>query len=313
MSMDFYVDAWEFGDEVRHLDVSECETFRTGCWYHVQRDSPTLPDWLHEARVPESVIEILLSNDRRPRFEELEDEDFLLVLRGVNLNEGEESDEMLSIRFLYYRGSIISTRKYPSQAITDTRTLLMRGKGPEVLSELIPEIIEHLFRPLDNFLEPTEDMIDEMEENDYEDAAEPVSELNKRLLKIRRFLKPQRFALDDLIEADLEFFEPWDLKLRTSRDTIVRINETIDFFLEQLDVIQEYMTQVQNEKVNRNTYLLSIISATFLPISFFTSLLGVNVGGIPGATDHDAFALLSIFMILAVVLEVVILKWLKFF
>ncbi len=313
MSTDFYVDAWEFGNEVRHLPPEECQTFRSGCWYHVQRDAHDLPDWLEQTQIPESVIEILLSNDRRPRFEELEDEDFLLVLRGVNLNEGEESDEMLSIRFLYYRGSIISTRKYPSQAITDTRTLMMKGRGPETLSELIPEIIEHLFRPLDNFLEPTEDMIDEMEENDYEGAAETLSELNKRLLKIRRFLKPQRFALDDLIEADLEFFEPWDLRIRTSRDTIVRITETIDFFLEQLDVIQEYMTQVQSERVNRNTYLLSIISATFLPISFFTSLLGVNVGGIPGATDHSAFALLCIFMVLAVVLEVIILKWLKFF
>jgi zinc transporter len=38
-------------------------------------------------------------------------------------------------------------------------------------------------------------------------------------------------------------------------------------------------------------YVLSIVSAIFLPLGFATGLLGINVGGIPGADNSDAFAI----------------------
>ncbi|MDN3685409.1 CorA family divalent cation transporter [Vibrio sinaloensis] len=43
--------------------------------------------------------------------------------------------------------------------------------------------------------------------------------------------------------------------------------------------------------MNRNTYLFSIIAGIFLPASFFTGLLGVNIGGIPGVDEPMAFTL----------------------
>ena len=39
--------------------------------------------------------------------------------------------------------------------------------------------------------------------------------------------------------------------------------------------------------------LLSIVAAVFLPLSFLTGLLGINVGGIPGAETSSAFWIVS--------------------
>ena len=36
-------------------------------------------------------------------------------------------------------------------------------------------------------------------------------------------------------------------------------------------------------------YLLTIVAALFLPMGFLTGLLGINVGGIPGADNPHAF------------------------
>lgn len=36
-------------------------------------------------------------------------------------------------------------------------------------------------------------------------------------------------------------------------------------------------------------YILTIVAAIFLPLSFLTGLLGINVGGIPGVDNGNAF------------------------
>ena len=41
--------------------------------------------------------------------------------------------------------------------------------------------------------------------------------------------------------------------------------------------------------MNRNMLLLSVITAIFLPIGALTGLLGINVGGMPGADSPVAF------------------------
>jgi zinc transporter len=35
--------------------------------------------------------------------------------------------------------------------------------------------------------------------------------------------------------------------------------------------------------------MLSMVAAMFMPLTFLTGLLGINVGGIPGAADKHAF------------------------
>jgi len=48
-------------------------------------------------------------------------------------------------------------------------------------------------------------------------------------------------------------------------------------------------TNGQVERMNRTMYLLAIITGFFLPLSFLTGLLGINVGGIPGAEFSYGF------------------------
>ena len=54
-------------------------------------------------------------------------------------------------------------------------------------------------------------------------------------------------------------------------------------------LLQEEVFSVQNEAINDRMYLLAIISALFLPLAFLTGLFGINVGGLPGLDDPNAF------------------------
>ena len=55
-------------------------------------------------------------------------------------------------------------------------------------------------------------------------------------------------------------------------------------------------------------YILSLIAGIFLPISFVTGLLGINVGGIPAAENPWGFLIVSLLLLTIVVLQVILFK-----
>jgi zinc transporter len=59
--------------------------------------------------------------------------------------------------------------------------------------------------------------------------------------------------------------------------------------------------------------VLSVIAAIFLPLGFLTGLLGINVGGIPGADNPHAFLIFSAMLVIVVFLQVLLFKKLKWF
>ena len=59
----------------------------------------------------------------------------------------------------------------------------------------------------------------------------------------------------------------------------------------------------------RHTYLITILAALFVPLSFITGLLGMNVAGIPGADTPYAFLLVLLLMGGSFVAGIGLLKW----
>jgi zinc transporter len=56
-----------------------------------------------------------------------------------------------------------------------------------------------------------------------------------------------------------------------------------------------------------------VIAAIFLPLGFLTGLLGINLGGMPGAENPDAFWVFSGLLVAVVSLQIWIFKKLDWF
>jgi len=309
--MDFLIDQWQFSQQQPIQSQSFTETIETHHWYHCQRDLPGVREWLNSNNIPASIIDSLLAEDTRPLFEQYDEQNFLLILRGVNLNENADPADMLSIRILYYQGSLISTRKIPSKTINAIRTNLLQGNGPKTIPDLVLNIIDGLNKNIDNYLNAVEEKIEAFDSE--LELSDELMNTHKALLKIKRFIKPQQYAIDDYLTSDVPLANAKNMRLRHSVNTITRINETLDFFLSELDIIKGELRQYHAEKMNQNTYLFSVIAAIFLPTSFLTGLLGVNVGGIPGTDSPVAFELFCTGLLGIFALEFWILKRLQFF
>lgn len=310
MINDFLIDHWKLDGCHATREELDCDRIEEGHWYYCQRGDNNLAQWLLNNDIDSGIVDALLADDTRPRFELYDDGSFLLILRGINFSADSAPEDMLSIRVLYTHNTIISTRKIPSKALTSLREALSTKEGPKSIDGVIIHIIDMLNKYIEQYLDELEPLLDEG--FDDPSCTRNIMELNSSLHKVKRFIKPQKYALEDCLKALPTILDDKEYHLRNSVDTIIRINETIDFYLSQVQLIQSNFHQIQMEKTNQNTYLFSVITALFIPITFVTGLFGINVGGIPGSEHPFAFLAMSCTLLLVFCIEFLILKKLKF-
>ena len=78
-------------------------------------------------------------------------------------------------------------------------------------------------------------------------------------------------------------------RVHEAQDRLTRYVEDLDAMRERAQIVKEELANNIADKMNRNTYVLSIVAAIFLPLGFLTGLLGINVGGMPGVESDLAF------------------------
>ncbi|NVJ96689.1 MAG: zinc transporter ZntB [Alphaproteobacteria bacterium] len=266
-----------------------------GIWLHVNVAEPDARERLAKAApyMDAAMIDALCAGDTRPHVEDFGKE-YLVILRGMNLNPQADPEDMVSLRIWSDGKHIISAERRPVMAVRKLIERLGASEKPVTASEIIiglaTQLIENMGGPLGSLLEE----IDELEiatiEGDPKALRLRLNDLRERVLYIRRYLVPMKQAVAQLQSLAQDWLgEKATRRLRQAGDNLARHIEDLDAAREQLQFQHEEMVAASSDKLNRNMYSLSIVAAIFLPLGFLTGLLGINVGGMPGAEDGTAF------------------------
>ena len=117
------------------------------------------------------------------------------------------------------------------------------------------------------------------------------------------------FAVGPTAEAAAATLAEMDrLRLREAADATTRYVEDLDVVRERAAMVHEELVSRLSEQMDGRMYVLSIVAALFLPLGFLTGLLGVNVGGIPGAESPWGFAIVCSAMLGLVGVQVWLLR-----
>jgi zinc transporter len=139
-----------------------------------------------------------------------------------------------------------------------------------------------------------------------------LGQLRRKTAAIRRYLAPQRDALDRLYRTPGDLLSSEEAnELREQADRITRYLEDLDLARERAVVLQEEMLGQMAQEQNSRMYLLSVVAAVFLPLTFVTGLLGMNVAGLPGTQTQSSFWVSLLLMVGLGVVLVVYFKWKK--
>lgn len=266
----------------------------TSPWIHLDLRHPRAQRWLREqSGVDETIADALLDEDTRPRCVQHED-GLLIILRGVNLNPGEAIEDMVALRVWLEPMRIITSQRRLLQSVKALAQEVAAGKGPKGAGDFLLK----LAWALGDRISPVVDQLDEeLETAEVEFGQGQVSgyggqfsQIRRRAAHLRRYMGPQRDALQSLSRNHSGLLDREQaFEIREEGDRITRYLEDLDLVRERAMVAQEEILGRMAQQQNERMYVLSIVAAIFLPLSFLTGLFGMNVAGLPGTEDPQAF------------------------
>lgn len=300
-------------------DVAESLKDDTLAWVHLDATHPNTRQWLDEnmGYLDPIIADSLLAEETRPRMIEI-NEGTMIILRGVNLNEDSNPEDMISIRMWIDAHRIITMRRRPLKATQDVYTKIQEGKGPKNSGDFVAQITARLFERMEPVLHDLDERTDNIEERilDNPDPSErqEIVDIRKKAILFRRYIAPQKEAISHLRISEQEWLDASQKRrLQESLDRVTRYVEDLDAIRERSQIVKDELTNALSDRLNKNLYILSVISAIFLPLGFFTGLMGINIGGMPGVEDDNAFWIFSGTLIAIVAIQMIIFKKLKWF
>lgn len=295
----------------QHLDWQAINrwTPETGLlWVHLDFTHQRAREWLsRESGLDPLVADALIADETRPRCVPLAG-GLLLSLRGVNSNPGANPEDMVALRLFTDGHRIISTRRRKLLSVLDIAHALDEGQGPRSAGEWLSALTAGLVERMGGIVESMEDRLDATEEalllESRQELRMELLGLRREAIMLRRYFNPQREALNRLTAEPADWLSANDrLHLREAGDKVTRHVEDLDAIRDRGVVASEELASRLAEQMNLRMYVLSLIAGLFLPLGFLTGLLGINVGGIPGADNPWGFAIVILLLTAIAVLQ----------
>ena len=273
-------------------------------WHHLERTDPEAASWLAGRGVPEQVVEGLLDENTRPRLARAPG-GLLLILRL--LGEGGEPSRPdaqaarsdgpprgSGLRLWIEPGGIVSLAAgEPPELATATALVDADPPATVFLADWIERIVDR-FGPTIGALVEEADALEEgligraaLAPDEEAALAARLAMLRRVAVRLHRFAGPQHAALAALARevpggaAQLDIAESAE---QTQRDA-----EMVEEARERALILRDELARLADARTARHAFILSVAAAVFLPATFITGLLGINVGGVPGADHPNAF------------------------
>ena len=261
-------------------------------WVHLESvDAPGLT-LLDSHDIPDVAANALVATETRPRCDRIED-GAIVNLRGTGVPGIEYADRLVSIRMWVRRGKVHSLTRMPIAAAASVQALMEAGQILDP-GDLVAAFAREISRELDPVVADLGDTLDdcesELEEKSVYRLRNAITRIRSEAITFRRFVAPDRDALVTLSQLDFDWLDEEDrLHIREAADRFARMAEELEAVRERSALLHEQLTDLRAEQIDQRSLHISVVAFIFLPLTFITGLLGMNVEGIPYAKAHWAF------------------------
>jgi zinc transporter len=281
-------------------------------WVHLDANNQSTKNWLNQEvyYLDHLVIDALIAEETRPRIIEFAS-GILVILRGIGRDE--KSQEMVSIRMWIDDQRIITIQRKEMKAVWDVcqnidskKTIKNSG---EFLYNLIYQILIDTSEKVNLFNEKIDNLEDKIITTHNIKFRKKILQIRSQSATFKRYLLPQKEVISKLRSSNQVWIDDWSKRhFQENFDQISHVIERVDEVINRSQILHEELANALSEKLNKSMYKLSLITAVFMPLTFVTGLLGMNVGGIPGSQNSFAFYIWSGLMIVVTLFHVLSFK-----
>ena len=271
-----------------------------------------------------SIAEALLEEETRPRLIQI-DNSAVIILRGLNYNQGQDIEDMISIRIWISKNQIITVQRRQLQSIKSIKQRVDTNTGPFSQIDFLCELLEELNNRLTTQYLDVEVIADQIEEllltesnklsiSESENRIAMINSYRRSIVLIKRFIIPQSEAIKHLSSSQFTWFTNSHKRLiEEAHNDISRIIEEFELLLSRFQLMRDELHTIEAQRMNRHSHTLTIIASVFLPLTFLTGIMGMNVAGIPGAGSDLSFFILAVLFFFLILIQIYIFKKYKWF
>lgn len=302
--------------------------------HNIYAPDPTLVQWydvrgLHDATliteignvfgVHALVLEDIVDVNQRPKFEEVENNIFV-VIKDIKFNRESQKVVTEQIAFFVGEGYLLSFQEDADDNFVAIRERLQLARGrvrqrgaDYLLFALLDLTIDNYFLALDEVGEVIEEIEAGISTNFSPDHRGNIYALKQELLIVRKAISPLRELLGTLLNADnplvADSTEPY---LRDLRDHVFQVTDLVETYRENLNSLQDLFLSEMGHRTNSVMQVLTVVSSIFIPLTFLAGIYGMNFEYIPELGYRDGyFILLGVMAVMALgmVLMFKRMKW----
>ncbi len=146
-----------------------------------------------------------------------------------------------------------------------------------LMYRLIDIIVDNYY----NVLDRVGDIVEEIEENVYENPSNKtfhkIQHLKKELIYLRKALYPLREALGRLVKGESEFIKEENLRYYSDvYDHVAHLIDSLDTYKDLTSSLLDIHINAMNTKLNEVIKVLTVISTIFIPLTFLVGVYGMN-------------------------------------
>lgn len=230
------------------------------------------------------MLEDVVNVPHRPKIDFYDDQ-ILVIMQMVRPKEGGTGVASEQVSFVLGRGFLVTFQEEPEwDSFEPVRDRIRRGlgavrnQGTDYLAyALLDTIVDSFFPVLEVIGEELEKLEEEVVDNPSRDTIENIHRMRRGLMKLRRYIWPQRSVINSLIR-DSEDLVSQEVKvyLQDVYDHIVQVVDIIENYREiAASLMDVYLSSVSN-RMNEVMKLLTVISSIFIPLTFIAGLYGMN-------------------------------------
>ena len=328
--------SFHFGDAVAaayHFDPASGVCRQTGVdplpevdsgwtWLHLKLTDTRARHWLpRQTILPPAIVHWLLEGPDRVHLQRL-DGWLVGAANGLHHDFAFEPDQISRLRFCLKPHLLVTGRRHPLRVIDDVRRSLTTGPVPETALGMLALIAGHLAEEAEATVEKLMDEVDDIEDRVLDDRStsrtiedrQALGRIRRRAATLRRHLLPE----GTVVAAGLDDLPDWAdpagrAGLAAAAERFRRAARSLDEVIDRARLLQDEIAAQRAEALNRTLLLLAVLTAIFLPMTLITGIFGMNVGGLPGTENGEAFLWVMLLILASGVAALALMFWRRMF
>lgn len=266
------------------------------------------------------LLEDILDTDQRPKCE-LTEHGIFVIMKNIQRRGGGAEFVTEQIAMFLTEGRLITFQEHPDDTFHSLKIRMQQSgsrfrtrKTDYLLYAIIDFIVDHYFPVIDNCSERIHLLDEAININPADKLKKSIYHVRQDISEMHRIVLPTREAISALqrVESPL-ITEKTRRYFRDVMDNIMQILDLNDNQSDHLSSLHDLFMSDMTYRMTNVMKILTVVTSIFIPLTFLTSVYGMNFKYQPEYNWPWAYGVLWIIMILIGILQIIYFrrkKWL---